>query len=345
MNRFLPQPTGLPAGTHPAGRRSTGMRPRLRAAALALAALTAAAVAAGCTAPAGPPAPAASGTPASTHKPAAPASPAASTAVAPCDPAASSLAPLPGPPQVTPGSFMAKIKARGHLIAGVDANTYHFEYFNPRGGNFEGFDIDMIRAVAQAIFGNPNQVQYKAITDAERETDVNNGSVDIVAHTMTINCSRLEVVDFSTVYFDAHQQILVLDGSTVTGAASLAGKKVCATGGSDSMGGIEPYHPKAVLVPYITDCLVELQQGQVAAITSDNSILEGLEIQDPYTKIVGPYLEDEPYGLAIAKTHPDFVRFVNAVLAQEEASGAWKASYVKWLGGPAPQPPPVGYAS
>jgi polar amino acid transport system substrate-binding protein len=111
------------------------------------------------------------------------------------------------------------------------------------------------------------------------------------------------------------------------------------------MGGIEPYHPKAVLVPYITDCLVELQQGQVAAITSDNSILEGLEIQDPYTKIVGPYLEDEPYGLAIAKTHPDFVRFVNAVLEKERTSGAWQASYVKWVGSPAPQPPPAGYAS
>jgi polar amino acid transport system substrate-binding protein len=343
MNRFLPQPAGLPAGTHPAGRRGAGMRPRLRAAALALAALTAAAVAAGCTAPAArPPAPAASGTPASTR---ASASPTASTAVPHCDPAASSLAPLPGPPQVTPGSFMAKIKARGYLIAGVDANTYHFEYFNPGDGSFEGFDIDMVRAVAQAIFGNPNQVEYKAISDADRETDVNNGSVDIVAHTMTINCARLEVVDFSTVYFDAHQQILVLDGSSVTGAASLAGQKVCATGGSDSMGGIAPFHPKAVLVPYITDCLVELQQGQVAAITSDNSILEGLEAQDPHTKIVGTYLEDEPYGLAIAKTHPDFVRFVNAVLEKERTSGAWQASYIKWVGSPAPQPPPAGYAS
>jgi polar amino acid transport system substrate-binding protein len=338
VNRFQPQP---------ASPRPARTRPRPRAAALALAALTAAAVAAGCTAPAArPPAPVAGGTPASAHQPAASASPTASTAAAPaCNPEASSLAPLPGPPQVTPGSFMAKIKARGYLIAGVDANTYHFEYFNPGDGSFEGFDIDMVRAVAQAIFGNPNQVEYKAISDADRETDVNNGSVDIVAHTMTINCARLEVVDFSTVYFDAHQQILVLDGSSVTGAASLAGQKVCATGGSDSMGGIAPFHPKAVLVPYITDCLVELQQGQVAAITSDNSILEGLEAQDPHTKIVGTYLEDEPYGLAIAKTHPDFVRFVNAVLEKERTSGAWQASYIKWVGSPAPQPPPAGYAS
>ena len=339
MNRFLSQP----ARPHAAG-----PRPRLRAAALALATLAAAA-AAGCAAPAArPPAPVASGTPASAQAPAvlAAGAPAPSTAAAPaCNPEASSLAPLPGPPQVTPGSFMAKIKARGYLIAGVDANTYHFEYFNPRDGNFEGFDIDLIRAVAKAIFGNPDKVQYKAITDDERIPDVNNGSVDIVAHTMTILCSRLKDVDFSTVYFDAHQQVLVLDGSTVTSVASLAGQKVCATKGSDSIGNIEPYHPKVVQVQYITDCLVELQQGQVAAITTDNSILEGLEAQDPFTKIVGPYLTDEPYGLAIDKTHPDFVRFVNAVLENERTSGAWRASYLKWVGSPAPQPPPALYAS
>ena len=93
---------------------------------------------------------------------------------------------------------------------------------------------------------------------------------------MTITCARLKEVDFSTVYFDAHQQILVLDGSTVTGAASLAGQKVCVTAGADlGRQHRAPYHPIVVQVPYNTDCLVKLQQGQVAAITTDNAILEG----------------------------------------------------------------------
>jgi polar amino acid transport system substrate-binding protein len=85
---------------------------------------------------------------------------------------------------------------------------------------------------------------------------------------------------------------------------------------------------------------VALQQGNVAAIASDDAILYGFAAQDPYTKLVGPRFTDEPYGMAIAKSHPDFVRFVNAVLAQMRADGTWRADYRKWLGRVAPTPAP-----
>jgi polar amino acid transport system substrate-binding protein len=65
-----------------------------------------------------------------------------------------------------------------------------------------------------------------------------------------------------------------------------------------------------VAVPYWTDCLVLLEEGKIAAISTDDSILAGIAAQDPYTKIVGPRISDEPYGLAISRQHPDFVRFV-----------------------------------
>jgi polar amino acid transport system substrate-binding protein len=259
-----------------------------------------------------------------------------------CDPQASSLAPL-GPPAVTPGSYMAKVKARGYLIAGVDQSTYHFGYLNPFDGKIEGFDIDMIRAVAQAIFGNPGKVEFKSISDAGRIPAITSGSVDIVAHTMTITCDRLRQVDFSSVYFDAHQRVLIPDDSTATGGlADLGGQKVCATQGSDSVTTIENYptRPQVVQRPYWTDCLVLLQQDQVAAVSTDDAILDGLQAQDPFTKVVGPELTDEPYGLGMSRQHPDFVRFVNAVLAREESDGGWEKSYQRWVS-PAYQPPPV----
>jgi len=265
--------------------------------------------------------------------------PAAST----CDPKASSLSPS-GPPQVTAGSFMATIRARGYLIAGVDQSTYHFGFLNPLTGQIEGFDIDMIKAVAKAIFGDPGKVQYKAISDEQRIPDVTDGTVDIVAHTMTINCERLQEVDFSSVYFDAGQRVLVLKNSTATSLDDLHGQKVCATRGSDSVARIQAHQAIAVQVPYWTDCLVLLQQGDVAAISTDDSILDGLVAQDPWTKIIGKPLSDEPYGLAISKQHPEFVRFVNAVLQQLRTNGQWAASYRHWIGTPVASVPQAHYA-
>ena len=271
-----------------------------------------------------------------------PARPAAAAAAA-CDPTAS-LRPT-GPLQVARGSFMAKIRARGYLIAGVDQSTFHFGYLNPLDGKIEGFDIDMVHAIAKAIFGNPDKVQFKAISDAQRIPDVRSGAVDIVAHTMTINCARLQLVDFSTVYFDAGQRVLVESNSRAKSLADLGGKRVCATAGSTSIANIRAAssHPIPVAVPFWTDCLVLLQQGDVAAISTDDTILDGLAAQDPWTKIVGPRFTSEPYGLAISQQHPDFVRFVNAVLQQLRTNGQWAASYAHWVGTPVPAPPPAHY--
>jgi polar amino acid transport system substrate-binding protein len=270
--------------------------------------------------------------------------PAAVRATPSCNPVASSLRPT-GPPRVTPGSFMAKIRARGYLIAGVTQSTYPFGFVNPLNGKTEGFDIDMVHAIAKAIFGNPNKIEFKAISDLQRIPAVRSGAVDIVAHTMTVNCARLQDVDFSTIYFKAGQQVLVLKNSRVKSLADLGGKKVCATPSSTSIGNIKAASPRPIPVTAATytGCLVLLQQGDVAAISTDNNILAGLAAQDPWTKIVGPVFTSEPYGLAISKQHPDFVRFVNAVLQQMRTDGQWAASYAHWVGTPVPAPPPAQY--
>jgi polar amino acid transport system substrate-binding protein len=269
----------------------------------------------------------------------------ASPSSTPCNPknAVDSLRPL-GPPQVTPGSFMATIRHSGHLIAGVTQSTYPFGFYNPLDGKTEGFEIDILHAIAKAIFGNPNQIEFRAISDAQREPEIQSGAVDIVAHTMTILCSRLKKVDFSSVYFVAGAQVLVLKNSRAKSLADLGGKKVCATATSDSLGYIKAArHPIPFVAANFTDCLMRLQQGDVAAISTDNAILAGLAAQDPWTKIVGRPFTSEPYGLAISKKHADFVRFVNAVLQQMRTDGQWAADYRHWIRPPVPAPPPAQY--
>ena len=266
------------------------------------------------------------------------------TSTASCSPEASSIRPS-GPPQalLTSGSFMATIRHRGYLIAGVDQNAAPFGFLDPYTGLHEGFDIDMIQAVAQAIFGSPGHVVYKSISDDQRMPDLENRSVDIVAYTMTITCARLKQVDFSSVYFVAHQRVLVLKNSPARSLTDLRGQKVCATKGSTSVAAIVAAKAIPDPVTYWTDCLVLLEQGDVAAISTDNTILAGLAKQDPWTELIGPFINNQPYGLAIAKQHTDFVAFVNAVLEQLRTDGQWSASYARWVGTPVPAPPPAEY--
>lgn len=248
---------------------------------------------------------------------------------------------LPAPGRMPAGSFMANIARRGKLIAGVDQNTLLFAYRNPFDGQLEGFEIDMLHELARALFGDPNKVEFKALTTAQRIPAVQDGSVDVVADAVSITCYRRTLAAFSSVYYRAVQRVLVPKNSRARSIRDLRHKRVCATRGSTTIGRLAKYHVIPYGVAQRTDCLVALQEGEVDAISSDDAILLGYKAQDPNTKIVGSPIHDEPYGMAIGKQHRDFVRFVNGVLARMRADGRWETIYRRWLGPyQPPQSPP-----
>ncbi len=243
-----------------------------------------------------------------------------------------------------PGPSVAAIRRRGRLRAGVDQNTLLLGYANPlHHQNIEGFEIDLLHELSRALFGSPNRIEYHALTTAERLTAVQDGTVDVVADAVTINCYRATQVNFSSVYLSAEQRLLVPSTSRARSINDLDGKRVCTTQTSTSTATLSRY-PSVIpyVVPQRTDCLVALQQGEVDAITSDDAILLGFKAQDPYTKLIGGAIEPEPYGMAISKGRPDLVRWVNGQLARMRADGTWRRLYRKWLPG-TPRKPPVHY--
>ncbi len=245
-------------------------------------------------------------------------------------------------------SYMAKIVQRGKLIAGVKQDVLLFGYLNPRTNQIEGFDIDVVKEIAKALFNgdaSASRVEFKPVTSAQRIPALQEGSVDIVAATMTITDERKQQIDFSDVYYSAGQRLLVKKDSTATKIQDLdkADKTICAAKGSTSEQNITKFAPTAqkLLFDGYAECLTALQQGRTDAISTDDVILAGLAEQDPNTKLVGDKFTDEPYGLGIAKTSTGFTEFVNGVVRQMKTNGRWKAIYQQWLGkfGPVPEPP------
>ncbi|RDL02882.1 amino acid ABC transporter substrate-binding protein (PAAT family) [Streptomyces sp. HB202] len=249
------------------------------------------------------------------------------------------------------GPNIERIKERGKLIAGVDQNSFRWGYRNPESGALEGFDIDLVRAIADDLLGDPDAVIFRAIPTNQRIAALENERVDVVVRTMTINCKRLEQVSFSTAYFQAGQQVLAPKESPITGYdSSLKGKRVCSAEGSTAYEALEEKSfgalykddfdgterdPDRLTVPNQLDCLVRLQLGEVDAVVTDNALAAGQAAQDPAVELKGkdPFTT-EYYGVATKKGSDDLVARVNKVLVDYRAGGkdsAWMRSYEKWL--------------
>ncbi len=286
------------------------------------------------------------------------------------------LAANPSPDRLPAGSLMAEIRARGRLRVGVSADTLQFGARNPISGRIEGFDIDMLLAVARAIFGTGlsddevyGRLEFRVMTYADRIPSLQRGDVDIVAHTMTINDCRWKRIFFSTEYYRSYQKVLVRKDLQASSIADLARSKVCVAQGSTNVELMKSTYPDVprVEVPDLTDCLVRFQQGTVDAVTGDDTVLAGFKAQDKYARILEQELSEEPYGLGIAdgfdhatdgdlarttgddvrvRQQVEFTRFVNGVLDQMRVDGTWKRSWERWLKdafGEAPSPPQARY--
>jgi ABC-type amino acid transport substrate-binding protein len=274
---------------------------------------------------------------------------AGTTALAACGQSGDATTPaaIPAIPAYAAGSYLAKIVQRGKLVAGVKQDQPLFGYLNPGTNKLEGFDVDIVKEIAKAIFNDPSEsrLELKPVTSASRIPSLQEGGIDIIAATMTITEQRREQIDFSAVYYLAGQSLLVKKDSPVLKIQDLdkSDKTVCSATGSTSEQNITRFAPNAqkVLFAGYADCVTALQQGRADATSTDDIILAGFAAQDPSLKLVGGRFTDEPYGLGINKSSTGFLDFVNEVLRTIKSNGRWRAIYTQWLGavGPAPDPP------
>jgi glutamate transport system substrate-binding protein len=247
------------------------------------------------------------------------------------------------------GTTMAELNEAGTITIGTKFDQPGFGLLNPS-QEPEGFDVEIGKLIAAKLGIPEDGVEFVETVSANREAFIQNGQVDIVVATYTINDKRKEVVDFAGPYYEAGQDIMVASGNPegIEGPEDLAGKNVCSVEGSTPAENIRTKYPEATLTLFdvYSKCADALANGQVDAVTTDNVILTGLVANggDAFELVGNPFTE-EPYGIGLTKGDTEFRNFINDVLEESFEDGSWAEAWDSTAGSitgeEAPEPPAV----
>jgi glutamate transport system substrate-binding protein len=258
---------------------------------------------------------------------------------------AASAPPVAEKPTFDPGTTMAKLSEAGKITIGTKFDQPLFGLKGPNGTPV-GFDVEMGKLIAGKLGIKPENIEWVETVSANREPFIQNGQVDIVVATYTINDKRKEVISFAGPYYEAGQDLLVLAGNPdkITGPEDLKDKNVCTVTGSTSEKNIAAYTANVIATDTYSNCLGPLRSGEVAAVTTDNVILAGLADQNAgeFEVLDKPFTK-EPYGIGLAKDDTAFRGFINDTLEESFKDGSWAKAWEATAGKvlSTPKPPTI----
>ena len=194
---------------------------------------------------------------------------------------------------------------RDGVVVGVKNDQPGLGYEDAASGERTGFDVDIARWIAASLGFEEGDIEYKTIPSANREQAIVNGDVDYYVGTYSSTDARKQQIDFAGPYFITGQGLLVAaDNEDIAGPDDLAGKVVCSVTGSTPLQRIRDEYNPGDTREYDTysQCIDQLLQGQVDAITTDEAILAGYVAQRPdELKIAGEPFSEEKYGVGLPK--------------------------------------------
>lgn len=257
-------------------------------------------------------------------------------------------------PTFEAGTTMAKLADAGKVKIGTKFDQPGFG-LKGLDGKPTGFDVEVAKIIAGGLGISEDNITWVETPSKVREQVIQNGDVDFVVATYTINDKRKESISFAGPYYVAGQQLMVAaDNSKITKPEDLKtnpDQKVCSVEGSTPAETIKQYlaSPGQLTTFDVYDkCAEALGTGQVQVVTTDNVILLGYVAKsEGKYKLVGEQFTEEPYGVGITKGDTAFCEFINTTLKDNTAAyeKAWKDTAGKVEGATTPTLPTAAACS
>jgi glutamate transport system substrate-binding protein len=239
-------------------------------------------------------------------------------------------------------TVVQKAKDDKKLVIGVKYDQPGLGLKQPD-GTVVGFDVDVAKYIANQLGVPASGITWKEARSANRESFLQQGQVDMVVATYSINDDRKKKVTFGGPYYIAHQDTLIrADDSSITSLDTLAGKKICQVTGSNSWKNItqgtnkESKKVAADLVPAggYDECITKLKGKAIDAVTTDDTILAGFAKREGSSvKVAGAPFTDEKYGVGLKKGDKESCDAVNKAIVKMYQDGTAKTLFDKYFGG------------
>ena len=214
------------------------------------------------------------------------------------------------------------------LTVGSDIPYPPFEQGKP--GNYTGFDIELMEAIAEKI-GRTAEFQDTSFETIFR--DVAQGKFDAVISAATITEEREKAVDFSNPYYLSEQAVLVKEGGSIESLEELDGKTVGVQQGTTGQELAKEKLPNSEIRPFPEgpDAVNALKAGTVEGVVIDAPVAANAVEKSGGVEIAEKVPTEEEYGIAVAQGETELLDEINQGLKEVEDDGTYKTIYEKWF--------------
>jgi ABC-type amino acid transport substrate-binding protein len=225
------------------------------------------------------------------------------------------------------------IKAR-KIVIGVKADYPPWSAINEK-SEFEGWEIDLCRKLAEYLFGDPKKVEFVAVTPESRIKLLTSGKIDIIWATMGITSQRAEKLQFSIPYFESGVRLLAKKGSGINSIYDLKGKNVITIKGTTGAQALAELVPGAKQIKFTEtyEAIQALRNDQGVAFAQDDLFVFTMALYNPDLEVVGEHFNTTDWGVGIRQGEDDIKAFLNVSLKLMFESGFLQDSLRKWWGG------------
>ena len=231
------------------------------------------------------------------------------------------------------GTRMKELAESGNITIGVKYDQPGIGFKGATDDMPVGFDPEIGKILAASLGIAPEDITWKETISDNREPFLQSGEVDLVVASYSITDERRQVVGQAGPYYVTGQQLLVKSDSDISSLDDVKGTEVCSVTGSTSLDNIEAEGAKPRGFDTYSECVDQVLNGTVDAMTTDGAILLGYAAENPdELKVVVDPFSEERYGVGYSKDYPEMCQWITDTIKKAEDDGQWAKAFEATLG-------------